>query len=937
MNITANWIWINDDNGMAYNSHVIFRKDFRIEEPFNEAKIAVTADTKYRLKINGQWCADGPARSYCDHFCYDIVDATPLLRPGLNRIECEVRFAGCGTFHQSPQRGGFLLQLDNAGNTILSTDNTWEAAFMPQWISNTPKMAPQLSAWELFDASNAQVPEWKGTYIIGSNTDVPWQNLYPRETPMLTREETLLKKVISCRAVNLEYDTYSIYPHRMVFPETFSINNQDIVPLVLAFKINSPRHQMIRPKYINAEASANGKSAGEDGCLELLEGENIIVCGIRTLCGHDANTIIAFDKEYDLAVEKVYCNIFSTLCSLTKDIPLYPWANSEHQKRLAQYDNEKAKAMAAVSFDEFLTIYPEAQELPPESLTRGEGAVSIFHAQYPNKKVQVSNIQNIVYPDDREAVIHPADGCDIELLCDLGAQSVGYWNFVLTASAGTIVDIAGFEYITPDGVLQQPGERYLNSMRYICKEGFNRFTSYVRRGGRYVTITLRNFKTPVRFRSFRMVESTYPTVFQGYFRSSDIRLDRIYDISARTLKLCMEDTFTDCPLYEQTYWVGDGRNEAIFAMNACGAYDIVRHCIRLAAESMRHLPLIGCQVPSAWSCQIPAFGYMWAMSIEDYFNETADIEFVKEMFPFVEELMTRSAKLCNNKYGLLETYDWNFLDWSNMDTQHPYMLYNSFIFAGGMRCAARLAEITGLQDKKDFYNTEALRLAEKLDHYWNDRRQAYYEAIDKDGKVVDTFSIHTSLLALLYDVAMPSHTASVRTNILGDRNDLLPAGSPFFTYYLHELFENLGAWKQSYEKVKKDYLKMLDFDATTVWETFAEANYDHTHTNTAFFPTRSNCHAWSSIPLALFPRLLLGIRRVNPGCTEFTVSPYTADLEYASGARVTPFGTVDVEWRLDKENSKLLIKCRHPEQVICRFVSNPDISDYHVEYQDIIV
>ena len=434
-----------------------------------------------------------------------------------------------------------------------------------------------------------------------------------------------------------------------------------------------------------------------------------------------------------------------------------------------------------------------------------------------------------------------------------------------------------------------------------------------------------------------MVESTYPTVFEGYFHSSDIRLDKIYDISARTLKLCMEDTFTDCPLYEQTYWVGDGRNESLFAMNSCGAYDIARHCIRLAAESMRHLPFFGCQVPSAWSVHIPAFAFMWAMSIEDYYHETADKAFVEEMFPAVEELMTRSFKLCENKFGLMETYDWNFLDWSNMDTEHPYMLYNSFLFAGGLRCAARLAEIIGRNDRIDFFSSGADKISATLNEYWNDRKQSYIEAIDKDGNAVEKFSLHTSLLGLLYDCVSPEHLASAKANILGDRNDLIPAGSPFFTYYLHELYERLGAWEQSYNKVRQDYLKMLDFDATTVWETFAEANYDHTHTNTAFFPTRSNCHAWSSIPLTLFPRLLLGIRQQGIGGTEFTISPFVADLEFASGARTTPNGKVEVEWKLDRVHNKLSITCRHAESIKCSFVSNASIDDFDVQFNDVTI
>ena len=937
MNITAKWIWHNNTPAKEYNAHVVFRKDFRLESLPSKAELAVTADTKYRFKINGQWCADGPARAYPDHYSYDVIDATPLLRVGLNRLECEVRFYGCGTFQQLPQRGGFLCQLDADDNTLITSDESWESAEIPQWVKNTLKISPQMGPWELFDASITRQPEWKNAVVVCDAEAGPWKNLTPRETPMLTREEALLKKVISCRAVAKEYDTVGVYPHRMVYPENFVVNNQDVVPLLLAVKVNSPREQEISIKYINMVSAVNGKTADDNGCFKLKAGVNLIICAMRVICGHDANSIIGLDKSYGLDIESIHCKIFDELCSLTKDVPLYPWANSEHQAREKQYALLSEKAFKFKTLEEFIAAYPDAKLLSKAELIECTGAISTLHAQYPDLKVRVDDPQNIVYPDDRDTIIYPADGCDIQLLCDLGTQSVGYWNFMLNAAAGTIVDIAGFEYITPSGILQQPGERYNNSMRYICKDGFNRFTSYHRRGGRYITITLRNVTEPVRFRSFRMVESTYPTVFLGDFHSSDTRLDKAYEISARTLKLCMEDTFTDCPLYEQTYWIGDGRNEALFAMHSCGAYDIVRHCIKLAAESLDNLPFFGCQVPSGWSCHIPSFSFFWTFSVEDYYQETADLDFLSELFPKVEELMARSLKLCENEQGLMRTMDWNFLDWSNPDTQHPYLIYNTIMLIGGLRCASRLAAILGDESKVSQYNAEAERISGNLAKCWNERHQAYTEAIDDDGKVTDVFSIHTSLLALLFDAAEESCVASLRANILGGRNDLLQVGSPFFTYYLHALYEKLGAWEQSYFKVKKDYYEILDFGATTVWETFALATFDHTHTNTVDVPTRSHCHAWSSIPLEMFPRLILGIRRSTPGCTAFTISPYPGDLKYATGNRFTPHGPVNVSWKIDSEEKKMVITCRHPEQVECKFVSNACIDDFDVEYQDITV
>ena len=143
----------------------------------------------------------------------------------------------------------------------------------------------------------------------------------------------------------------------------------------------------------------------------------------------------------------------------------------------------------------------------------------------------------------------------------LGQQNCGYWTFDLIADEGVVVDIAAVEYIAPDGRIQHAGTR--NCLRYITKQGLNSYTSFDRRSGRYIFMTFRNQKTPIQIRHFTLFESTYPVKQIGDFNCSDMRLNKIWSICARTLKLCMEDTYTDCPLYEQTAWVGDLRNEAL--------------------------------------------------------------------------------------------------------------------------------------------------------------------------------------------------------------------------------------------------------------------------------------------------------------------------------------------------------------------------------------
>ena len=152
----------------------------------------------------------------------------------------------------------------------------------------------------------------------------------------------------------------------------------------------------------------------------------------------------------------------------------------------------------------------------------------------------------------------------------------------------------------------------------------NRFTSLKRRSGRYLFVTLRTRSGPVSIRNLRLIESTYPVEPVGSFACSDARLEKIWDISTRTLKLCMEDTFTDCPLYEQTHWVGDARNESLLGYAVFGPTDLGRRCIRITGQSLERYPIAGCQTPSWWDVLLPAWSFLWGISAWDYYWYTGD-------------------------------------------------------------------------------------------------------------------------------------------------------------------------------------------------------------------------------------------------------------------------------------------------------------------------
>ena len=154
----------------------------------------------------------------------------------------------------------------------------------------------------------------------------------------------------------------------------------------------------------------------------------------------------------------------------------------------------------------------------------------------------------------------------------------------------------------------------------------NRFTSLKRRSGRYLFVTLRNQKAPVSIRNLRLIESTYPVNRIGSFACSDARLEKIWEISTRTLKLCMEDTFTDCPLYEQTHWVGDARNESLLAYPVFGAPTWPGGACASRRSRSSGTRSRAARRRRRWDVLIPAWSFLWGISTWDYYWYTGDLD-----------------------------------------------------------------------------------------------------------------------------------------------------------------------------------------------------------------------------------------------------------------------------------------------------------------------
>jgi alpha-L-rhamnosidase len=477
-------------------------------------------------------------------------------------------------------------------------------------------------------------------------------------------------------------------------------------------------------------------------------------------------------------------------------------------------------------------------------------------------------------------------------LVDFGREVIGWIELDVTAQAGTQIDLLGFEGIQEGR--WQISQLMNNTMRYTCRAGRQTYTSNLRRGFRYLIVAVHGAERaaePCVLHKLITRLATYPGVPRGAFRCADSRLNQIWDFSAYTLRMCSEDTFTDCPTYEQTFWVGDARNEALVHHVVHGDARLVSRNWRLVADSLQRGPIIASQVPSAWEDQpIPNWSWLWAMGCAEHYLYTGDMQFARDIYP----ALARQAEFVEhsrNAAGLFEMKGaWHLLEWSNIDDQNAnYVVAHENCFAiVALRDTAKIAKVVGNTGDAMRWTQLADEMSEAVNRvFWSGEKQAYVDSVHDDGVLSSVVSQPTNVSALYAGVAGGPRAAAITPYVIHEREGWGRAGSPFMLFFNCEVLARQGRFAELMELTRDRWGDMLDKGATTTWETFS--NYLPGGTW-----TRSWCHAWSAAPAYFLSAYVLGIRPLEPGYKRALIDPQLCDLAWVQGAVPTPQGEISV-------------------------------------------
>lgn len=913
---TGSWIWAAAETPIR-NIHVDFRRAF--EYRGGEAKIRLTADTRYCLWVNGEYVGQGPVREWTAHWRYDEYDLVPYLKQGKNAVAITVNHFGVSTFQYIMSSPGLLAEIDLNGDLIV-TDDSWKATVDCAFNALSPRISCQEAFEEQFDArlddewrsGDYDDTAWPKAVVLRPAVDGLHGELEERYIPYLTSEPISPQRVISVESVRPMPYIFNFFSKTVLAPED-RLANHTIWHAYVATQIHTDKDLDLEMPWVfnmNSDPKVNGVPiAGKS--LPLKAGWNTVV--FRITGSHFPDHSIVFNGPEGI---RFSCDRGESSPSWAIIGPFgLPQEDIDRQhdhmdESVLVINPSDPRNDTGVSFWDSCDVQsvvdkPYFRPLAGADVSTDNVFVRAYTGKVVNPSVVIEKPENLTSETGWTTVNPDPDGNDIQILLDFGRELIGHHRFDVVAPEGTVIDFHNFEFIQPDGRYNLAEGMY-NSSRYICREGRQSYRTEQRRGLRYSYMILRNLTGPVRIGSVELLFSTYPQTNSGSFACSDEKLNRIWKVGADTMRCCAEDTYTDCPTYEQTHWVGDARNEALVDWVTNGDPRLWYRCIEQAGRSLERSYLVESNVPSGWTNILPAWSVLWMRSCREYLTFTGDVERGKALLGYVGKNIEGILSHLDQR-GLFNVHAWNMFDWAAMDTPtRGAVAHLNCLIVLALKDASIMADLLGSS-----LGTEWRAAAESLDaainlHFWNEEKQAYTDCLRGDVQS-PVFSQQTQTAAYLSGVAKGERGMRCRDILYNPPSDFVKSGSPFFEFFLLEALQGENRVQEFLDIIRRDWGFMIDMGATSFWEMWSGCGPDGRL-------TRSHCHGWSSAPTYFLSTYILGVTPKTAGFDTVLIEPHPGDLKWCRGAMPTPHGNVEVQWDNDPEKP-FVLRLKAPDSV----------------------
>lgn len=886
-------IWVNS-NGVGRYQRAYFKRILKLDSAPESATLHLFADTRYQLRINGSVISAGPIRFYPEHPEFDSYNLTPFLRPGENVIAVEVCHDGLVTFHSLLAKAAFValgeITFADGNHISLNAPEDWLCAEATGYDHTTPKFSFAIGPIQIFDERKA-IPNWHSSEAdkaiwkqpVPLNDQSGWGTFQPRSIPFLTQQELLPKKLISAHK-HIEDETIHSFHFTDFSEPTHHVYQRKIV--LAGTYIHSPIAQKVTAivywgeHYLNGkllEKSEETRLAGQEAVLELNKGWNLLVIsyGMWTTTW---DFHIAFPKSASLSLSP------NQKLNDSVEFCLSPTFDASLEFELRQ-KIENWKALEPVDGGWSPAPIPAAPVSPTKNMAWAKFDTNLGLPPHTTGDLTVEANQSTSF------------------IFDFGNEVLGRIFVDFEAPAGSYIEVGysedlkgGRPYLYKN-VLVNAGERH------IAKGGKSRLETFMPRGFRYLQVTIYKHTDKVTISKIGAISQRYPHRKQGWFRCSDPLFDDIWEAGWRTLLVCSEDVYTDCPWRERTLYGGDLLAEFATALITSGDTALAKRSLSLFIQSQNDETRWQQSMAPIDRSRSPLFDYplLNLVACEWHYRLTGDKRFCEEAFTAYGALMERCLEQ-RLPSGLYASFARPFIDHVGIDRKGLSCPLNALISKAWFSYAS-LAEALGHNEKAQEARTHGAAARDAVQRaFWDSSVGAYVDGLDDDGKPTGNHSPIASFWCLFFDVATEEQIPAILKHF-ENRWPMLDQeiehfGTPYSGFFF--LGALYGAGMRGYSNatvfaerfIRRQWGHMLYQGSDTIWEHFHD--------------TASLAHAWSTAPNYYFSTRILGVLLGLPDSplTDDTlhICPQSEQLTWAQGAVPTAKGLVEVSWEIKGEH-----------------------------------
>ncbi|MBQ7486036.1 MAG: hypothetical protein IJT77_00885 [Clostridia bacterium] len=419
---------------------------------------------------------------------------------------------------------------------------------------------------------------------------------------------------------------------------------------------------------------------------------------------------------------------------------------------------------------------------------------------------------------------------------------------------------------------------------------------------RFLQVTVSTADAPLMLRFLNYTETGYPLVARTHGETSDPTLAPVWDISMRTLRRCMHETYVDCPFYERLQYIMDTRSQILYTYAVSADDRLARRAIDDFCRAQRPDGLLNCSYPNVNTNVIPGFSMYFILIVHDHMMYFGDPELVRRALPvivraldFFECRRTADGLVARIGSRIGDGPFWSFIDWAEpwMPTDgmpdagiHGPVTMESLLYLLGLQRAAELCEYVG-DDRAEMLRHRARSLSEAIRTHCMSQ-----DGILTDGPGRPERSQHAQVFGTLTGVLSQEEARHALMRSMDEPG--FAQCTVAMTFYLFRALEQTGLYDRTAGRWDV-WREMVRNGCTTCVE--------------AEHYARSECHAGGALLLYELPAAFLGVRPIAPGYARIAVSPQAGHLTWASGTVHTPRGDIRVSWHRDGEGIITEVSC----------------------------